>query len=70
MLRLPRKIQETSLILTPEFNHPSKNRKQRREHLKIKMKHYNHVAKNGKIYEKAKDGDKVIKNNAYGGKFL
>lgn len=70
-MRLPRKIPETSLILTPEFQHPTLNRKQRREHLKIRMKPYHHRAKDGKIYEKlGVHGDKVIKNPKYDGKFL
>lgn len=68
-MRLPRKIQEVSLILTPEIEHPTLNRKQRREHLKIKSRHNLHVAKNKKIYEKLPSGDVVLKDNNYGGRF-
>lgn len=70
-MRLPRKIPETSLILTPEYIHPALNRKARRKHLRIKVRPYIHVAKNGKIYEKlGEHGDKVIKNKNYDGKFI
>jgi hypothetical protein len=73
-MRLSRKIPETSLILKPEYIHPALNRKARRR--RIRVAHPNdskfvHKA-GGKLYEKGvrRGEDKVIKNDAYGGKFI
>lgn len=69
--QFPHRTVETVLILRPEYIHPALNRKARRKHLKIKVRPYIHVAKNGKIYEKlGEQGDKVIKNKNYDGKFI
>jgi len=68
---LPRKIQESSLIIRKEV---FKSRFQRRQELKdkrIKVLPYQRVykSKGGKTILKG-DGDRVIKNDHYGNKFL
>jgi len=69
--QFPRRVAETTLILRPEYIHPMFNREARRKHLRVKVRPYIHVAKNGKIYEKlGEQGDKVIKNKNYDGKFI
>jgi len=67
--QFPHRRANTELILRPEYIHPALNRKARRKHLKIKIKHYHHVTPTGDIYEKAADGDTKVKDARYGGKF-
>lgn len=73
-MRLPRKIQETSMILRPD-QYPVMSRKDRRKKKAVARPNdskYIHKARNGKLYRKHIGGEKgeVLKDDRYGGRFL
>ena len=72
--RLPRKIQETHLLLVDKLGKSRYERRQEMKDKRIKVHNHQgekvHKSTGGKVVLKKQSGDKIIKSDHYGGKFI